>query len=236
MLIPDFTHQLLQNILQSNNTHSPPEFINNHSNMMIRSLKLLQQLTDFFMPCNKKGRTYHILNSLTRPINFIIKILMIKNTNYIINTILIHRKPGIPRLRKYRSNFLRPGTNIHSNNINSGRKDIRSLQLIKFKSITQQIPLLLINPPILPGLLQKLQHLRDLLSPAVPAHGLQVGDLQRDPQGTGHRQHLPDGIHHPGPLLPHMHRHRHVAAAEGPQGLYQLPGGIEALRGIAQPQ
>ena len=32
---------------------------------------------------------------------------------------------------------------------------------------------------LLPGLLQKLQHLRDLLSPAVPAHGLQVGDLQR---------------------------------------------------------
>ena len=90
--------------------------------------------------------------------------------------------------------------------------------------------------PLLPGLLQQSQHLRNFLPPAVPAHGLQVGDLQGDTQGTGHRQHLPDGIHHPGPLLPHMHRHRHVAAAEGPQGLDQLLGGIEALRGIAQPQ
>ena len=59
--------------------------------------------------------------------------------------------------------------------------------------------------PLLPGPVQQGQHLGDLTVPAVPAHGLQVGDMHRGLQGPGHLHHLPGGLHHAAALLAHVH-------------------------------
>ena len=51
---------------------------------------------------------------------------------------------------------------------------------------------------------QQLQGPGYFFAPVVPAHGLQVADVQGDPQFPGHQQHLLDGIADARALLPHM--------------------------------
>ena len=53
-------------------------------------------------------------------------------------------------------------------------------------------------------LLQKRQHLRDLAAPVVPAHGLQVADVNGTAQRPGYCNHLLYGRHHAAALLPHV--------------------------------
>ena len=83
-------------------------------------------------------------------------------------------------------------------------------------------------------LLQKRQHLRDLAAPVIPAHGLQVADVDGTVQRPGHCNHLLYGGHHAAALLPHVDSDRDLCPGHRLQGADEVGCGVEALRGVAQ--
>ena len=89
---------------------------------------------------------------------------------------------------------------------------------------------------LLLGLLQHGQGPGDLHAPVVPAHGLQMADVNGYAQGPGHGEHFLQSLQHAAALLAHMHCHGDALPRQRLQRPNQLLRGVKALRGVSQAQ
>ena len=89
---------------------------------------------------------------------------------------------------------------------------------------------------LLSGLRHQAEHFGRTAAPVGLANGFEMADFDGRAQRARDRDHLLERPHHAAALLPHVDGQRDVLPRYGSERADQLAGGVEALRGVAQPQ
>ena len=149
MFIPDFPHQLLQNIFQSYNAHGSSKLIDYHRNMHLIFLKFLQEDVDFLTLSHIQRRSDNGLHAAHTAIHLIIKVLLVNDPYNVVDLILIDGETGVSGLAKHRRYLLFIRIDGNSCHIDTRGCDIHGFQLCKFNGALDQASFLFINPAIL---------------------------------------------------------------------------------------
>ena len=113
--------------------------------MQFLFLKLLHQLIDLLVCCRKQCRTHHFPDARIRPVNPIIKILMVQNADDMIQCFFINRKSGIAGICKYFCSFLLGTFHRDSFHIDPWGQNISRLQIVKAQCAAQKTSFFFIN-------------------------------------------------------------------------------------------
>ena len=95
MLIPDLAHQLLQNILQRDDTLGAAVLIHNHGHMGLVLLESAQQFRDLGACSGIEHRRLQVGDHVLAPVTGGIKVLLMDEAHDIVDGLVIDRDTGI---------------------------------------------------------------------------------------------------------------------------------------------
>ena len=149
MFVPNFTDQFFQNILHRNNTKRPAKIVYDYGDMGLLMLEHFQNIPDFCVLIDKQRLRHNLRNGLIRHLAVDIEVLLMKNTDDLIDGIPVDQQTGEAGLCKGSGNFLVALVDVHGLQFDAMRQNFRRRQVAELKGVAQQLTLIFVNAAVL---------------------------------------------------------------------------------------
>ena len=203
VLVPNFAHQFLQNILHGDDTSGAAVLVRHHGHLAAGALHQLQRRADLRRFRHEQGLLHQLLQGAGALLQPVEEILLVQNAHDMIQRFVIHRQTGVLAFLQNRHHFLLRGVQRHALHPDPGREDIRQAAVVKqLDTVFQQVALVLVHAALLLHLVHQRQQL--VLREGTVFFEMEHAAQQLFPPG----KHRVDGLEH-HQQHPHDRRYGH---------------------------
>ena len=135
MLIPDFAHKLLQNILHRHNAARAAVLVDDHSHMRLGLLERFEKPADRLVFQHEKRRYDNFRKRLFCDPAADVEILLMDRAENVVDGILIDEKAGVFRLREERRDLFLARRDRKRREVDAVNQDILRLLLGKIDGV-----------------------------------------------------------------------------------------------------
>ena len=203
MFIPDFAHQLLQNVFHGDQSVGAAVFVQHHGHVGFGLLQLPQQVADFFAGQHEFHRAHQFGQGPIGNTRGGEKVLLMNDAADVVNGFYVNRQPGIAAFGEGLGDLLPGSVHGHGFDVQPVSENIAGFGFVKGDGVAQKLALVLVDGAFLLHLVH--QHHQLFLRHAGIVGGLYHPVHQLLPLGE---QEIHRG----------KHRHQHPQKGRGEHG------------------
>ena len=160
VLVPDFAHQLFQNVLHGDDTGGAAVLVRNHGHLAAGALHQLQRSADLRRFRHEQGLFHQLLQGAGALLQPVEKVLLVQNAHDMVQRFVIDRQAGMLAVLQNLHHFLLGGVQRHAFHLDPWREDIRQAAVVEqLDAVFEQIALVLVHAALLLHLVHQRQQL-----------------------------------------------------------------------------
>ena len=160
MFVPNLTHQLLQDVLQGDDTLGTAVLVHHHRHVYLVLLQDTQQLKGLGVASGVEHRGFEVGHHGLPPVPGGVKVLLVDKAHDVVNGLMVDRDAGVACLGKEGGQLLHGALLLGGSQVHPGGEQLGDLQVVELNGVADQVTLVLVQAALV---LRLVHHAHQLL-------------------------------------------------------------------------